>query len=88
MISRTATASACWGLHLMEKLNARECKARTMFIFNGFIGHWKDHVRTTLAPLLEAYQVGLETGDLEYAGFSAMALLLSLILCRGTTGKA
>ena len=60
------------GLNLMEKPNARECKARTMFIFNGFIGHWKDHVRTTLAPLLEGYQVGLGTGDLEYAGYSAM----------------
>ncbi|MGO9014498.1 MAG: response regulator [Dissulfurispiraceae bacterium] len=60
------------GLHLMENPNARECKTRTMIIFNGFIGHWKDHVRTTLAPLLEGYQVGLGTGDLEYAGYSAM----------------
>ncbi len=60
------------GLRLMENHDARECKARTMFIFSGFIGHWKDHVRTTLAPLLEGYQVGLGTGDLEYAGFSAM----------------
>ncbi len=60
------------GLSLMENLNAGECKARTMFTFNTFIKHWKDHIRTTLSPLLDGYKAGLETGDIESAGFSAM----------------
>ncbi len=64
------------GLRLMENLNAGECKARTMFVFNVFIRHWKDHVRTTLAPLVEGYHAGLGTGDLESAGFSAMTYCL------------
>ncbi|MBG1245110.1 AAA family ATPase [Nostoc sp. NZL] len=46
-------------------------KARTLIIVNTFIIHWKDHVRDTLQSLLEAYQSGLETGDLEFAAYGA-----------------
>ncbi|MEH1814513.1 MAG: PAS domain-containing protein, partial [Nostoc sp.] len=45
--------------------------ARTLLIVNTFIIHWKDHVRETLQPLLETYQSGLETGDLEFAAYGA-----------------
>jgi PAS domain S-box-containing protein len=45
--------------------------ARTSLIVNTFIIHWKEHVRETLQPLLEAYQSGLETGDLEFAAYGA-----------------
>ncbi|MEH2380884.1 MAG: AAA family ATPase [Nostoc sp.] len=45
--------------------------ARTSLIVNTFIIHWKDHVRDTLQPLLEVYQSGLETGDLEFAAYGA-----------------
>ncbi|MEH1861674.1 MAG: AAA family ATPase [Nostoc sp.] len=45
--------------------------ARTSLIVNTFIIHWKDHVRDTLQPLLEIYQSGLETGDLEFAAYGA-----------------
>jgi len=30
---------------------------------------WKEHLRTTLKPLMEGYQSGVENGDLEYAAF-------------------
>ncbi|MBW4428582.1 MAG: AAA family ATPase [Nostoc desertorum CM1-VF14] len=46
-------------------------RARTLVIVNTFIIHWKDHLRDTLQPLLEAYQSGLETGDLEFAAYGA-----------------
>jgi signal transduction histidine kinase/DNA-binding NarL/FixJ family response regulator len=34
--------------------------------------HWKEHARNTLEPLLSAFSSGLETGDLEYAGYAIM----------------
>lgn len=61
------------GQRLVESMNTRESKTRVNMIFNTFIRHWKEHLGTTLTPLMNAYQTGLETGDLEFAGFSAMA---------------
>ncbi|MEW6491707.1 MAG: serine/threonine-protein kinase PknK, partial [Cyanobacteriota bacterium] len=60
-------------LRLLDKFNAKELKARTLFIVNYFIRHWQEHLRNSLTPLLDAYLIGLETGDLEYATFSAGA---------------
>ncbi|BAY23100.1 two-component hybrid sensor and regulator [Calothrix sp. NIES-2100] len=58
-------------LDLIEKLNAVKLKSKTLFAVNCFIRHWKDHLRETLNPLLEAYTCGLEHGDIEYAAMSA-----------------
>ena len=58
-------------LSLLERLNAKERKGRTSFIFNYTVRHWKEHLRETLKPLLEAYQSALETGDLEFAANAA-----------------
>ncbi|HEY9710709.1 MAG TPA: serine/threonine-protein kinase PknK, partial [Oculatellaceae cyanobacterium] len=58
-------------LLLLDKFNAKELKARTLLIVNYFIKHWKAHLRETLTPLRDAYSIGLETGDLEYAAYSA-----------------
>jgi signal transduction histidine kinase len=59
------------GLNLLERLNAKEIKAKTFVVFNIAIRYWKEHVKNTLNPLLEAYHSGLETGDLEYAAISS-----------------
>jgi predicted ATPase/signal transduction histidine kinase len=53
-------------LKLVERLNAKAIKACIIFFVNVFIVHWKKHLRTTLNPCLEAYQLGIETGDLLY----------------------
>jgi predicted ATPase len=58
-------------LLLLDKFNAKELKARTIFIVNYFVKHWKEHLRETLNPLRDAYSIGMETGDLEYAAYSA-----------------
>jgi PAS domain S-box-containing protein len=58
-------------LRLVDKFNAKELKTRTLFIVNYFIKHWKEHLRETLNPLRDAYLIGLETGDLEYAAYAA-----------------
>jgi PAS domain S-box-containing protein len=60
-------------LKLLDKFNAKELKARTFFIVNLFIKHWKEHLKETLTPLRDAYLIGLETGDLEYTAYSATA---------------
>jgi PAS domain S-box-containing protein len=57
-------------LRLLEKLNARELEARTVMVVYDLIVHWKEHTRETLRPLQEAYQSGLETGDLQFAALS------------------
>lgn len=57
-------------LNLLPRLNAKEFKAKTFLLVEMYVRHWKEHLRETLNPLLEAYQFGLENGDLEYGIFS------------------
>ncbi|MBD1885764.1 serine/threonine-protein kinase, partial [Microcoleus vaginatus] len=57
-------------LNLVSKLNAKEIKAKTVFIVNIFTRHWKEHLKETLEPFMSAYSSGMETGDLEWAAFS------------------
>ncbi|MBZ8181881.1 ATP-binding protein [Oscillatoria salina] len=57
-------------LNLLNKLNAQPLKAMTVFVTNYFIKHLKIPVRETLKSMLEAYTIGLETGDLEHAAYS------------------
>ena len=59
-------------LRLLDKLNARSVKAKVLDAFYGQVKHWKAHVRETIEPLVEALQSGLETGDLEFAGYCAV----------------
>jgi PAS domain S-box-containing protein len=57
---------------LLTKLDAKHLKAKVLMVVNDFVVHWRAHVKETLAPFIEAYQSGLETGDLEFAARSAM----------------
>jgi predicted ATPase/signal transduction histidine kinase len=63
----TGTKFGQLALNLLDKLNANPLKAKTFFLVNFFVRHWKEHLRSILTPLLEGYQSGLETGDIEYA---------------------
>ncbi|MEH1942380.1 MAG: AAA family ATPase [Nostoc sp.] len=58
-------------LQVLEKFHSKEFKARTFFIVQTFINHWHQPLQDTIAPLIEAYQVGLETGDIEYAAWAS-----------------
>lgn len=57
-------------LRQLARFNAKALQAQTYFIFYVLVHHWQAPLADTLAPLLEAYQVGLETGDLEFAAYS------------------
>ncbi|HEY9704770.1 MAG TPA: adenylate/guanylate cyclase domain-containing protein, partial [Allocoleopsis sp.] len=59
-----------WGklaLNLLNKLDVKEFKAKTFNMVYLLINHWKSHTKNSLPYLKEAYQSGLETGDLEFA---------------------
>jgi PAS domain S-box-containing protein len=56
---------------LVDKLNAKKHKSAILFFVNCFTRHWKEHLKKTLKPFVEGYQIGLETGDLQYAAFGA-----------------
>jgi predicted ATPase/signal transduction histidine kinase len=58
-------------LQLLNHFNAKELRAKIFLVYNGNIRHWKEHTKTTIKPLLEAIQVGVETGDIEYAGYAS-----------------
>ncbi|MGK7928716.1 MAG: AAA family ATPase [Spirulina sp.] len=66
------------GANLLVKLNAKELKAKVLMTFNTFIVHWREDLQATLNPLLEAYQSGIETGDVEFAAYSLTVYVLHL----------
>ena len=58
------------GLRLLEQFNARELKAKIYGLFYPHASVWKEHFNVTLAPLQEAIQSALETGDMPWAGYN------------------
>jgi predicted ATPase/signal transduction histidine kinase/serine/threonine protein kinase len=58
-------------MKLLEQPETEKHKAKTLLIINNFIEHWRRHAKENLTPFLQAYQTGLETGDLEYAALAA-----------------
>ena len=58
-------------LRLLSQPYTHAIKSRTLTIVINFIIPWKKHVRETLQQFLKGYQSGLETGDLEFAGYCA-----------------
>jgi predicted ATPase/signal transduction histidine kinase len=58
-------------LKLVDKLNARDIKARTQELFHAFVRPWKEHPKDILSSLYETIQIALEVGDIEYASYSA-----------------
>ena len=67
-------------LRLLPNLKIHSLKARTLFTIANFIIHWKEHIRETSKPFLEAYQSGLETGDLEFAAYCAFTYCLQFFM--------
>lgn len=57
-------------LAVVDKFHAKKTKSRVVFVFNAFVRHWTDSLSLTIPDLHEGYQIGLETGDLEYASYS------------------
>ncbi len=62
------------GLSLLNKIDAISLKTKVIFVFNAMIRHYKEIVKDTIVPMQHGMQNGLETGDIEYSGYSAWSL--------------
>jgi predicted ATPase/signal transduction histidine kinase len=54
---------------LLDKFPSRSIKSKVYAVFSCFIKHWKSDLNSVLGYLREGFQTGMETGDLEYAGY-------------------
>ena len=59
-------------LNVMEKLQAKETKAKLFHVVYSFIRPWRQHLKKSIKYAKQAYQIGLEHGDLEFAGYTAL----------------
>ncbi|MEM1170309.1 MAG: AAA family ATPase [Cyanobacteria bacterium P01_H01_bin.35] len=58
-------------LSVLSQMNVRSMEAKTLFVMNVGVFHWKESLHKTLPGFREAYLKGLETGDFEFAGYGA-----------------
>ncbi len=68
-------------LELLDKLNAKEWKAQIYIPPYGLIFHWTEHVRGSLGPLRDSFQIGLETGLIEFACVNTNIYCIHSFLC-------
>ncbi|WP_211167907.1 AAA family ATPase [Pseudanabaena yagii] len=61
--------SADIALALMEKFQAYNFKAKIFNLIYHFVRPWKQPAYHSMIPLLEGYQAGVESGDLEFASY-------------------
>ncbi|WP_437724097.1 AAA family ATPase [Sorangium sp. So ce861] len=68
-MNETDRAFALGGLaiDLTRRFGAVDLESKIHATVHVLIYHWKRHLRETIDPLLHAVQVGLDTGDIEYA---------------------
>ncbi len=60
---------------LNEKYNNVDLTPRILFIFGFLISHWRRHYSQTIELMNTSYRVGVETGDINYAVFSAVNII-------------
>ena len=58
-------------LQVLEQLDAKEFRSKTLVNVSICITHFKKHTRETIEPLRQAINSGLEFGDIEYACHAA-----------------
>lgn len=55
------------GMRMAEKPFFKKNRSKSIMLYNSQVRHWKEHLKNTIEPYIEGYQVGLETGDLLFA---------------------
>ncbi|MEG3929357.1 AAA family ATPase [Microcoleus sp. D3_18a_C4] len=56
-------------LGLLDNVKSKELKTKTYNLVYGYVRHWKRYPQDSLPFLLEAHQIALEAGELEYAAY-------------------
>jgi len=69
------------GYQLAAEPEAKNIRAATALLMGGYVGHWTTHLQDSLPILLEGYQAGLETGNLEFMGYDAQLYCLNAYWC-------
>ena len=68
-------------IQLMEALDLKEINCKVSNGFNGGIRSYREPLSASLEPLLEAHQMGIETGDFFNAGRSALTRCQIAFMC-------
>lgn len=71
-------------LKILDKFNALTSAAKVLMLYNTCIRHWKEHGKSTLNAFSEAFNIGVETGDIEYACTAGLLFCMHSFL----TGEA
>ncbi|MEG4626663.1 AAA family ATPase [Microcoleus sp. w1-18aA5] len=64
-------------IRLLDKFPSRSIKSRVYATFGSFIHHWKAALKSGLGDLKEGFKTGMETGELEFAGYAIGAYCLN-----------
>ncbi|HEY9658976.1 MAG TPA: hypothetical protein V6C65_11025, partial [Allocoleopsis sp.] len=59
-------------LKLLDQFDNPSIRCKTLFVINASVRFRKIHLKETIQPLQEAYQLGITHGDIEFAGYSAL----------------
>ncbi|MBW4523385.1 MAG: AAA family ATPase [Scytolyngbya sp. HA4215-MV1] len=59
-------------LQLLDQFHHPLLRCKTLFMANCSVRFCKIHLKETIQPLQEAYQLGIESGDIEFAGYSIL----------------
>lgn len=49
-------------------------KASVIYMFNGYIRHWRDSIHDTIESFTSGYQLALDAGDLEFAALNLLGV--------------
>lgn len=74
-------------LSLTERLDSKKLKPKVIEMVTGHLMHCKDHIRQTLPLDQEGYEIGLETGDLEFSAYCALFDCLHLYFAGSELSK-
>ena len=69
------------GIQLMEALDLKEINCKVSLAFNAATRFYQEPLSASLEPLLEAHQMGIETGDFFNAGYSAVVRCQIAFMC-------
>ncbi|MCK5876753.1 MAG: SpoIIE family protein phosphatase, partial [Candidatus Marithrix sp.] len=58
------------GVELADKINVKQVRVRVHILFYSTVMHWKKPVRETVIPFYNAFQLGVDVGDIEYACYA------------------